>query len=120
MSHTDIIGLKNVTMNESFFIGHFPDDPVMPGVILIEAMAQVGGVLVLSTVPDPENYLTYFLKMDKVKFRGKVVAGDTIIFKCELINPIRKRGIANMHGQAFVGNNIVAEGELMAQIVKKE
>lgn len=119
MSNTDIIGLKNVTMNESFFIGHFPDDPVMPGVIVIEAMAQVGGVLVLSTVPDPENYLTYFLKMDKVKFRGKVVAGDTIIFKCELISPIR-RGIANMHGQAFVGNNIVAEGELLAQIVKKE
>jgi UDP-3-O-[3-hydroxymyristoyl] N-acetylglucosamine deacetylase / 3-hydroxyacyl-[acyl-carrier-protein] dehydratase len=113
----EVIGLKNVTMNESFFIGHFPEEPVMPGVLIIEAMAQVGGILVLSTVPDPENYLTYFMKMDKVKFKRKVSPGDSIIFKLELTSPIR-RGIANMKGQAFVGEHLVAEGEFMAQISK--
>jgi len=113
----EVIGLKNVTMNESFFVGHFPEEPVMPGVIIIEAMAQVGGILVLSTVPDPENYLTYFMKMDKVKFKRKVIPGDTLIFKLELTSPIR-RGIANMKGQAFVGEHLVCEGEFMAQITK--
>ncbi|RLD69338.1 MAG: UDP-3-O-[3-hydroxymyristoyl] N-acetylglucosamine deacetylase [Bacteroidetes bacterium] len=117
MDSLEIIGLKNVTMNEGFFVGHFPDEPVMPGVLIVEAMAQVGGILVLSTVSDPENYLTYFMKMDKVKFKRKVVPGDTLIFKLELLSPIR-RGIANMKGQAFVGENVVAEGEFMAQITK--
>lgn len=117
MDSLEVIGLKNVTMNEGFFVGHFPDEPVMPGVLIVEAMAQVGGILVLSTVSDPENYLTYFMKMDKVKFKRKVVPGDTLIFKLELLSPIR-RGIANMKGQAFVGENVVAEGEFMAQITK--
>ncbi len=117
MDETTITGLKNVTMNEPFFVGHFPDEPVMPGVLQIEAMAQVGGIFVLNTVPDPSNYLTYFLKIDRVKFKRKVVPGDTIIFRLELLEPIR-RGIANMFGQAFVGENIVMEGELLAQIVK--
>lgn len=117
MNDKFVIGVKNVTMNESFFVGHFPDEPVMPGVLQIEAMAQVGGVLVLSTVPDPENYLTYFLKIDNVKFKRKVVPGDTLVFKTELTEPIR-RGIAVMNGQAFVGENLVMEAILTAQIVK--
>jgi UDP-3-O-[3-hydroxymyristoyl] N-acetylglucosamine deacetylase/3-hydroxyacyl-[acyl-carrier-protein] dehydratase len=110
-------GVKNVTMNEPFFVGHFPGEPVMPGVLQVEAMAQIGGMLVLNTVPDPENYLTYFLKIDKVKFKKKVVPGDTLLFKTMLIEPIR-RGIAHMIGQAFVGDDLVCEGELMAQIAK--
>jgi len=117
MDETTVVGLKNVTMNEGFFVGHFPNEPVMPGVLQIEAMAQVGGILVLNTVPDPENYSTYFLKIDRVKFKRKVVPGDTLIFRMELIEPIR-RGIANMYGQAFVGDQLVMEGELMAQITK--
>jgi UDP-3-O-[3-hydroxymyristoyl] N-acetylglucosamine deacetylase/3-hydroxyacyl-[acyl-carrier-protein] dehydratase len=114
---TSIVGVKNVTMNEPFFVGHFPNEPVMPGVLQIEAMAQVGGIMVLNSVPDPENYLTYFLKIDKVKFKKKVVPGDTIIFKLEFIEPMR-RGIACMFGQAFVGDTLVCEGELTAQIIK--
>jgi UDP-3-O-[3-hydroxymyristoyl] N-acetylglucosamine deacetylase/3-hydroxyacyl-[acyl-carrier-protein] dehydratase len=112
-----VTGIKNVSMNEPFFVGHFPGEPVMPGVLQIEAMAQLGGILVLSTVPDPENYLTYFLKIDKVKFRSKVVPGDTLIFKCDLIGELR-RGIATMWSQAFVGETLVCEGEMVAQIVK--
>jgi UDP-3-O-[3-hydroxymyristoyl] N-acetylglucosamine deacetylase/3-hydroxyacyl-[acyl-carrier-protein] dehydratase len=113
-----VVGLKNVSVNEPFFHGHFPQEPVMPGVLQVEAMAQVGGILVLNTVPDPEHYATYFLKIDNVKFRGKVVPGDTLIIKADLMEPIR-RGIAHMFGQVFVGDNLVSEGELMAQIVKE-
>ncbi|HAG16971.1 MAG TPA: UDP-3-O-[3-hydroxymyristoyl] N-acetylglucosamine deacetylase [Bacteroidales bacterium] len=118
ISDSQIIGSKNVTMNESFFVGHFPEEPVMPGVLQIEAMAQTGGILVLTTVPDPENYLTYFMKIDQVKFRNKVVPGDTLFFKLDLLSPIR-RGICHMKGIAYVGNKIVMEAEMMAQISKK-
>lgn len=114
-----VIGVKNVTMNEYFFDGHFPGAPVMPGVLQIEAMAQVGGILVLNTVPDPENYLTYFLKIDGVKFRKMVFPGDTIVFKLDLISPIR-RGLCHMKGVAYVAGNPVMEAEMMAQIVKRE
>jgi len=117
MTDTKVVGVKNVTMNEAFFVGHFPSEPVMPGVLQIEAMAQVGGILALSTVSDPENYSTYFLKVDQVKFKRKVIPGDTIVFKLELVTPIR-RGIANMRGVGFVGENIVIEADLMAQISK--
>ena len=117
LSETVVVGVKNVTMNEPFFVGHFPGAPVMPGVLQIEAMAQVGGVLVLSTVEDPENYLTYFLRVDNVRFRQKVVPGDTLVFRLELTGPIR-RGIALMHGEVFVGDTLVTEGDLMAQISK--
>jgi UDP-3-O-[3-hydroxymyristoyl] N-acetylglucosamine deacetylase/3-hydroxyacyl-[acyl-carrier-protein] dehydratase len=117
LSDEHVVGMKNVTMNENFFVGHFPGSPVMPGVLLVEAMAQCGGVLVLNTVPDPENYLTYFMKMDKVKFKQKVLPGDTVTFKCELITPIR-RGICHMQAYAYANGKIVAEAELMAQISK--
>ncbi|WP_165044296.1 bifunctional UDP-3-O-[3-hydroxymyristoyl] N-acetylglucosamine deacetylase/3-hydroxyacyl-ACP dehydratase [Dysgonomonas sp. ZJ709] len=114
-----IVGVKNMTMNEAFFQGHFPQEPVMPGVLQIEAMAQIGGLLVLSQVEEPERYSTYFLKIDNVKFRSKVVPGDTLIFRLQMMSEIR-RGIANMKGFAFVGEKLVSEAEFTAQIVKNK
>ena len=119
LDESAIVGIKNVTFNESFFQGHFPEEPVMPGVLLVEALAQTGGLLVLSTVEEPERYSTYFLKIDKLKFKQKVVPGDTVILKMELADVIR-RGIVTMFGQAFVGNKLVLEGEMTAQIVKNK
>lgn len=112
-----VIGCKNVTMNEPHFVGHFPDEPVMPGVLIVEAMSQCGGILVLSGVPDPENYSTYFMKIDGVKFRNKVVPGDTLVFKLITTAPV-KRGIVQMKGYAYVGKKLVCEGEFMAQVAK--
>ncbi|TGE04197.1 bifunctional UDP-3-O-[3-hydroxymyristoyl] N-acetylglucosamine deacetylase/3-hydroxyacyl-ACP dehydratase [Hymenobacter fodinae] len=117
-AHT-VTGVKNVTMNEPFFVGHFPGNPVMPGVIQIEAMAQTGGILVLNTVPDPENYWTYFLGIENCRFRRKVIPGDTIIFKCTLTAPV-KRGIAKMSGKAYVNGKVVMEAEMSASIIRKD
>ncbi|BDD08976.1 3-hydroxyacyl-[acyl-carrier-protein] dehydratase FabZ [Fulvitalea axinellae] len=119
LDDTKVAGVKNVTMNEWFFQGHFPDNPVFPGVLQIEALAQTGGILVLNTVPDPENYWTYFLGLEKCKFRKMVVPGDTLVLKCELLGPI-KRGIAKMVGKAYVGGKLAAEAEMTARIVRKD
>ncbi len=114
-----IVGVKNITANEPFFTGHFPQEPVMPGVLLVEAMAQTGGLLVLNSVDEPERYSTYFMKIDGVKFRQKVVPGDTLILRLELLAPIR-RGISTMKGYIFVGDKLVCEAEFMAQIIKNK
>jgi UDP-3-O-[3-hydroxymyristoyl] N-acetylglucosamine deacetylase/3-hydroxyacyl-[acyl-carrier-protein] dehydratase len=119
IDEASVVGIKNITYDESFFQGHFPDEAVMPGVLLVEALAQVGGVLVLNTISEPKKYSTYFLKIDKVKFKQKVVPGDTVILKMELADIVR-RGIVTMFGQAFVGNKLVVEGELTAQIIKNK
>ena len=119
MGENHIVGIKNITQNEPFFLGHFPQEPVMPGVLQVGAMAQVGGLLVLNSVEEPERYSTYFMKIDNVKFRQKVVPGDTLIFHLSLMSEIR-RGVASMKGYAFVGEKIVSEAEFMAQIIKNK
>src|ERR1700760_2147316 len=118
LTKSHVVGLKNVTMNEDLFNGHFPGAPLFPGVLQIEAMAQTGGILVLNTVPDPENYITLFLKIENARFKDKVVPGDTLIMHLSLMAPIR-RGIAQMKGVGMVGERVVVEAELMAQIIKK-
>lgn len=117
ISDKHIIGLKNITMNEEFFNGHFPEKPIMPGVLQIEAMAQAGGVLILNTVSDPENYLTFFAKIENAKFKYPVVPGDTLIFKCELLSPLR-RGVVHMKARAFVEGKLTSEAELTAKIIR--
>ncbi|MFD2518808.1 bifunctional UDP-3-O-[3-hydroxymyristoyl] N-acetylglucosamine deacetylase/3-hydroxyacyl-ACP dehydratase [Salinimicrobium flavum] len=119
LTESTVVGVKNVTMNEPFFVGHFPGKPVMPGVLQVEAMAQTGGILALKSVPDPENYLTFFMKIDNVKFKRQVVPGDTLIFKLELLAPIR-RGICQMQAYAYANGKLVTEAILMAQIVKQK
>jgi UDP-3-O-[3-hydroxymyristoyl] N-acetylglucosamine deacetylase/3-hydroxyacyl-[acyl-carrier-protein] dehydratase len=118
MDKWTICGIKNVTMNESFFVGHYPEEPIMPGVLQIEALAQVGGILLLSSVPDPENHLLYFMRIDSVRFKRKVVPGDTLNVRMHLKEPI-KRGIALCRGEAFVGEQLVIEADFMAQIARK-
>jgi UDP-3-O-[3-hydroxymyristoyl] N-acetylglucosamine deacetylase/3-hydroxyacyl-[acyl-carrier-protein] dehydratase len=113
------VGIKNVTFNEPFFQGHFPNEPVMPGVLLVETMAQVGGMLVLGDVDDAEKWSTYFLKMDKVKIRQKVIPGDTLVIKCSMPEPPR-RGIVQMYCHVYIGDKVVAEGDFTALIEKKE
>ncbi|MFR0903716.1 MAG: bifunctional UDP-3-O-[3-hydroxymyristoyl] N-acetylglucosamine deacetylase/3-hydroxyacyl-ACP dehydratase [Alistipes sp.] len=119
MDAVSVAGIKNVTMNEPFFVGHFPEEPVMPGVLIVEAMAQCCGILVLGTVPDPENYSTYFMKIDGVKFKRKVIPGDTLQFEMHLLEPIR-RGVAVCEGKAFVGETLACEAVMMAQIAKRK
>ena len=118
LTETRVVGVKNITMNEPYFVGHFPDNPVMPGVLQLEAMAQTGGILALANVPDGEVWDTYFLKIDNCKFRDKATPGDTLILKLELMEPIR-RGIVHMQATAYVGAKVVSEAELTALIQKR-
>lgn len=117
LSPTHVVAVKNISADQYFFPGHFPNNPIMPGVLMVEAMAQSGGVLVLSDVPDPENYSTYFMKIDNVKFKDKVVPGDTLVIRMDLTAPIR-RGICIMKGSAYVGDRVVVEAEMMAQVIR--
>ncbi|MGL4598069.1 MAG: 3-hydroxyacyl-ACP dehydratase FabZ, partial [Bacteroidia bacterium] len=117
LTPTYVVGVKNITMSEFWTQGHFPDEPIFPGVLQVEAMAQTGGILCLKTVPDPENYQTYFLKIESVKFKQKVIPGDTCVFKLELLTPIR-RGLCHMKGTTYVNNKVASEAEMLAQIVK--
>ncbi|MFZ1807077.1 MAG: bifunctional UDP-3-O-[3-hydroxymyristoyl] N-acetylglucosamine deacetylase/3-hydroxyacyl-ACP dehydratase, partial [Cyclobacteriaceae bacterium] len=119
LDHQSVAGVKNVTMNEPFFQGHFPGNPVMPAVLQVETMAQIGGIFVLNTVPDPENYWTYFLGIESFRFRKMVLPGDTLVIQCNLLVPI-KRGIAKMSGRAYVGSSLVCEGTMTASIVRKD
>jgi UDP-3-O-[3-hydroxymyristoyl] N-acetylglucosamine deacetylase/3-hydroxyacyl-[acyl-carrier-protein] dehydratase len=117
ITEESIVGVKNITMNEPIFTGHFPGNPVFPGVLQIEAMAQVGGIFALSKVEDPHLYTTYFMKIDKVKFKSKIVPGDTVVFELKLMSPIR-RGLVEMSGVAYVNGKAVMEAEMLAQVVK--
>ena len=119
MTDTCIIAMRSVSLNEPYFIGHFPDEPIMPGVLLVEAMAQAGGIFVLNSLEEPELYSTYFLKINDVRFRAKVVPGDVVVFSIELTGPI-KRGICSMYGKAYVGDKVVMDGHLVAQITKNK
>jgi UDP-3-O-[3-hydroxymyristoyl] N-acetylglucosamine deacetylase/3-hydroxyacyl-[acyl-carrier-protein] dehydratase len=119
MDKETIAGIKNVSTNEPFFQGHFPQEAVMPGVLIVEAMAQCGGILALSSVSDPKNYSTYFLRIDNVRFKQKVVPGDTLHLEVQLVEPLR-RGMAMMQGKAFVGSKLVCEALIVAQIVKNK
>ena len=114
-----IVGIKNVTGNEAYFQGHFPEQPVMPGVLQVEAMAQTGGILVLKDVPDPENYSTYFAKIDNVKFKRPVVHGDTLVIKLRVTAPLR-RTFVEMDGEVYVGNTLVSSASMMAQVIKNK
>jgi len=119
LDNESVAAVKNVTVNEPYFQGHFPGNPIMPGVLQVEAMVQTGGILVLNTVPDPENYWTYFIGIENFRFRKMVLPGDTLVIQCDLLAPI-KRGIAKMSGRAFVGNTLVCEGTMIASIVRKD